>query len=84
MRKSDRWVTHDGRGWTADPDTESVLRDRTGIPVSRGASAGVYTPTSPDDEVGVYLHAVDLLGGSDITGSTPELPEIAYQPDVVY
>lgn len=73
-----RWVAYDGTGWTADPQTEPVMRTSAGQPVPVAPMSEIYTPSSADDELGLFLAAQAILPGPrTVTGSAPAVP----QPD---
>lgn len=82
-----RWLDYDGHHPSGDPATLALLTPRLGLPVSRGTSAGFYDPTGPDDPIGIWLHARDLLppGVGTVTGAVPEVPPVpGGDPSVVY
>lgn len=69
------WVQHDGTDWDADGVTAQRLTEGAARPVDVAPNAGVYRPTGPGDELGVFLLARAVMPGPvHIAGQPPAVP----------
>jgi hypothetical protein len=70
-----RWFEHSGSAWSADPHTEALVREHAGAPVRIAPMGDLYAPTSPDDELGLYLLARQFVPAPhNVRGSQPAVP----------
>lgn len=71
-----RWVEDDGDAWQADTTTEAELSPllRFGAPVLATVTGPMYEPTDLDDDLGAFLHAIQIIPGPHrVTGDPPIL-----------
>ncbi|MGW4123627.1 hypothetical protein [Nocardia sp. NPDC004711] len=74
----DRWLSWDGRAWTADPDTDAVLR--------RPGFAFPLTPTGPvqvgygPGESELLAAALHVIPASVASGQVPDYPLLPVLP----
>jgi hypothetical protein len=70
-------MAHDGKSVSADPTTTIDVLPFAGRPVPVTPTGPAYQPTSPDDEVGLYLLALHMIPGPHtITGTPPQVPDL--------
>jgi hypothetical protein len=76
----DRWLTHHGDGWEADPATTARL--------SQPHYTFPLTPTGPfieiTDESSLLAAAAHLMPGAAVTGDPPTYPPVPSRPGVIY
>ncbi|MDV6230865.1 hypothetical protein [Rhodococcus cercidiphylli] len=77
---SDRWLTHTGDTWEADPETTAYL--------TQPGYAFPLTPTGPvvtiTDESTLMAAARKLIPGAETFGDLPPYPAFPSVPDCVY